>query len=62
MSGANRVKVACRIRPALDMLTGSHWEESAVEVLSSPNIGEERKSLRFDDGLTFTIDHVYDQK
>lgn len=61
MSG-NRVKVACRVRPALDMHTGeSLGEEAAVEVVSSANGGEERKSLRFEDGLTFTIDHVYDQ-
>ena len=58
----NRVKVACRVRPALDVHTGEALgEEPAVEVLSSSN-GGERKSLRFEDGLTFTIDHVYDQK
>lgn len=60
---SNRVKVACRVRPALDMHTGeSLGEAAALEVVSSANGGEERKSLRFEDGLTFTIDHVYDQK
>lgn len=59
----SRVKVACRVRPALDVKTGEELaEDSAVEVVSSPNSQEERRSLRFQDGLTFTIDHVYDQK
>ena len=59
----SRVKVACRVRPALDVITGKELGgEGAVEVLSPPIYKRRERSLRFQDGLTFTIDHVYDQK